>query len=276
MNHAAFVLPSTLDLIFEMGEKQAKEYEYRPILVAGNKKIGHVGPQGVMFLTRGISYWSCPGKTEGPGGCANGCYAHFMSHLNLARGSDIGAGYTYMAFKDIDRLERLIGRDLQGYANYPSKIFVRVHDAGDFISPEHVKMYYRLAVRFPNVQFWGMSHSFAIPKIRLQLVRLNRLPNVFIRESTDPVRQDGLGIAEPFHYDTKQKVVVGCNASRHWASPPSCARLNSSARSARRSFVQPPAWSARSAGPSPTGPSRATNTNYPERTCYEPLCNPLG
>ena len=43
MNHAEFTSPKTLDLVFEIGERQARTYEYSPILVPGNSKTGHVG-----------------------------------------------------------------------------------------------------------------------------------------------------------------------------------------------------------------------------------------
>lgn len=207
MNHQQFTEPKTLDLVFEIGERQAKFYENSPILVAGNSKVGHLGPEGIMWVTRGISYWSCPGKTLEVGGCAKGCYAHFMVYLSLHRDADIGCGYTYLSFHDLPRLSRYLDRDLTVYAQSSLKQYVRVHDAGDYVSAEHVRMYRSLAEKHPNVQFWGMSHSWVIPAIAEELAQFNKLPNVLIRESTDPVRKATTGQAPQFHYDKKRPFV---------------------------------------------------------------------
>jgi hypothetical protein len=76
------------------------------------------------------------------------------------------------------------------------------------VSAEHVKMYQALATEYPLIQFWGMSHSWSIPAIGVELLRFNKLQNVVIRESTDPASPVWSGLAPQFHYDAKVPFVA--------------------------------------------------------------------
>ncbi len=201
----------------QVGAVHARAYDMgKPVLVDGNTKTGTVGAHGLMKLTRGLPYWSCPGASTA---CARDCYANFMPLLSFDKQADIGFGYTYLALEAPEVLYALLARDLKVLQKVPVPVVVRVHDAGDFVSVDHVDVYRRLATEFPGTTFWGFSHSWPLPGLGDHLEVLNRLPNVCIRESTDPSRVLATGRAPVAHYDVHERVVGYVEATGAFMCP---------------------------------------------------------
>jgi hypothetical protein len=59
----------------------------------------------------------------------------------------------------------------------------RIHDAGDFFSPEYVGCWIKIAKALPDVHFWAPTREYVRTSMRKSLRKLGRLPNVTVRPS---------------------------------------------------------------------------------------------
>lgn len=64
------------------------------------------------------------------------------------------------------------------------KKYFRIHDSGDFFSPEYVKEWILIAKNLPDVRFWAPTKAWQVPEILAELLELAKLPNVTIRPSS--------------------------------------------------------------------------------------------
>jgi prepilin-type processing-associated H-X9-DG protein len=156
------------------------------LMKAGNSKLGSAGKRAhLLLVVSGLAVHDCPGRTSG----CDGCYAESFRYLHAAsnkRGAQWA--YSYLARTDTGCLERVIRAELAAHiAHMPlgSRIVVRIHEAGDFLSPEHAAVWRDVAEDFPDVTFYGYSRSWNVPRIASVLAAMNTLENVIVRHSLD-------------------------------------------------------------------------------------------
>ena len=63
----------------------------------------------------------------------------------------------------------------------------RLHDSGDFFSPDYVACWAAIASSCPDVRFYAPTRSYRIPKIGRALAAAARVKNLVIRPSADMV-----------------------------------------------------------------------------------------
>jgi hypothetical protein len=155
----------------------------------GNSKIHARGTKAYALVYSGLAWHDCMPTS----GCDN-CYAMKFHYLNAAarrRGS--AWLYSYMAREAIDQLEWIIRHEIMETLIKAKKLglllAVRIHEAGDFISPAHVAMWKRIATEFKNVVFWCYTRSDnAGGDLLDSIVDFAQLENVHCRASFDPVK----------------------------------------------------------------------------------------
>lgn len=167
-----------------------EQIENITLIGRGNQKIGNCGIHaGMMLKTVGIPVKDCPGARE----CKFSCYAIPLFLLN----SDLNSKwqnnklYSYLAHKNPKKLLEKLTKECEEFEEVhklterKAPIVFRIHEAGDFVSVQHIFVYLYLAKRYPKIQFYGYSHNFHLKEQREYLEILNNLPNVHIRESLD-------------------------------------------------------------------------------------------
>lgn len=137
----------------------------------GNSKTG---PS--FSLPEGIT---CPGKTEL---CADLCYVK-TGRMNLptsrtARSNQLSGVIELMKQGKLDKT-------LAGVITGASVRTIRIHDSGDFMSPEYVRAWIKACKQCSDVQFWAYTRSFTVKPILDELIKLAKLPNVAIWLSGD-------------------------------------------------------------------------------------------
>lgn len=201
MKKQDFIRPTTMEAIHALSIQDNQELRYSSLLKPGNGKTGTHGKFGSMRITKGLPIHDCPNRTEA---CSKVCYAiKFATWGNLKQG--MAGHYSRLAHNDTDTLWSLMRRDIQATLVYePDGFIIRIHEAGDFVSPEHVMVYHRLALEFSSVIYFGYSRGWADEAIGPTLEAINELPNVFIRESIDGSRPEGTGKAPLAYFGPKE------------------------------------------------------------------------
>lgn len=133
-------------------------------LMAGNSKV-----KTLIFNLPPVS--TCPNCKN----CEGTCYA--IKDYMYPKTRDKWAIHEWSARHDIPWLEAAIRQQLKT----AKKSIVRIHGAGDFFSPEYVRMWCRIARRFPSKKFYYYTKA----KFE-ELETLSRLPNVNQVESILP------------------------------------------------------------------------------------------
>lgn len=157
-----------------------------PVILEGNTKTGKTGRHAsIMLKTSSIPVKDCPGAGE----CKRYCYAILLYLRNSDPNQKRGQGqklYSYLANKNPKKLLEKMTKELEAYNRNHIKPVLRIHEQGDMVSVPHILVYFYLALRFPNIQFYGYSHNFhQLKEQRFWLEKINELPNVHIRESLD-------------------------------------------------------------------------------------------
>lgn len=62
---------------------------------------------------------------------------------------------------------------------------LRIHDAGDFMSPEYTRQWFKTCDVLASIKFWAYTRSWSVPGILTELKSLARLTNVAIWLSAD-------------------------------------------------------------------------------------------
>lgn len=157
------------------------------LVKVGNSKLGERGRYGAMLVVSGLAFHDCPGRTEA---CTKICYAegfHFLMFLHQRKGHN--HIYSYLVHNDLTRLKEWLIEDIQHYHDrykiVRCPVIVRIHEAGDFVSADHVSVWAEIAVAMPDVTFYGYSHSYRVEGIVGALNEANTLPNFRVRESFD-------------------------------------------------------------------------------------------
>lgn len=136
------------------------------------------GKTGAAFSIDAIV--SCPGRTAL---CEKLCYTAIwpMSAPGPKQFRERNYGYVIQALKVKDQLSK----ELITACLLTQSKTVRIHDSGDFFSPEYVRQWYNTCEALPDIQFWAYTRSFAVPGICKELAKLATLPNVAIWISAD-------------------------------------------------------------------------------------------
>ena len=144
--------------------KQALEVYGVKSVLTQNAKMKRSSDQGMHLYNFGIPAFksqtgllTCPNAKQ----CAVGCYATtgtykfkasvqaYENRLKLTQGSDF---FDIMVYS-IDRL-------LEKHKNNLNLLLIRVHDSGDFYSPEYQKLWYSIADHYKNnskIQFYAYT-----------------------------------------------------------------------------------------------------------------------
>ena len=156
----------------------------------GNSKIHAQGTNALTLVYSGLAHHDCPGATAA---CRASCYAmgwRFMDAHGKRKGTSWK--YSYLAHHDIERLEAVVMREVsyaeRRAARLGLPLAVRIHEAGDFVSPAHVSLWGRIADAYPHVVFWAYTRSDMACEITAAAIRLLAdRPNMHVRASFDPV-----------------------------------------------------------------------------------------
>ena len=154
----------------------------------GNSKIGARGVKAYTLVYSGVAWHDCTPTI----GC-NSCYAMGFRYMHaIAHRKGKSWLYSYMAREAIEPLEFIIRHEIMEALIKCKRLgltlAVRIHEAGDFISPEHVAMWDRIAKEFKTAVFWCYTRSdLASDAMRDALVSFAENENVHCRASFDPV-----------------------------------------------------------------------------------------
>lgn len=161
----------------------------------GNSKIHATGTKALTLIYSGLAWHDCFPTV----GC-NKCYAMGFRYLsNAAKRRGKAWLYSFMSRNSIEHLEFIIKGEIQEKIVKARRLglllAVRIHEAGDFISPEHVEMWNRIVKYFAseNVVFWAYTRSDkASEQLRDSIIEFSKNDNVYIRASFDPMPDTAL------------------------------------------------------------------------------------
>jgi hypothetical protein len=142
------------------------------LLSPGNTKTGNLPGFDIPAKT------TCPGKTNGVGGCASKCYAYNMSRVWPAVGKKYWRNYRESK-KDsfVPQMVKAI----------PYSCTFRIHVSGDFYSRDYVFKWIDIASKRLDVQFFFYTRSWTDRSIWHALRIFAALPNVSMNISCDKV-----------------------------------------------------------------------------------------
>ena len=153
----------------------------------GNSKIHHRGSKAMTLVYSGLAWHDCMPTA----GC-NSCYAMKFNYLNN-HGWRKGSSYiySYMARFHPELLGEIIEAEIRkkhkDVKRLRMQLATRIHEAGDYLSVEHVKMWHRIIKLFPDVIFWAYTRSDIQPgPIQDAILEMAKEPNLHIRASQDP------------------------------------------------------------------------------------------
>lgn len=135
-------------------------------------------------LTQGES---CPGATEGEGGCLDPCYVHdagrWPSTMALLA-HNLTALRTATFDMMVVMLSAVVAIAVRQHAQYVGDgkpLVYRIHWSGDFFSARYAMAWAAVARRFPEVRFWTYTRSFEYVE------HLVGIENLTLYLSADPV-----------------------------------------------------------------------------------------
>lgn len=133
---------------------------------------GKVGP--TLSIPEGAT---CPGQTPT---CAAGCYVKYgpISWPN-ARNSRARTYQTIIQHMKAGSLSVELTRAFSRFRT------MRLHDSGDFFSPEYTRSVRIAVVANPHTIFWAYTRSWSIPGILKELVKLASVENCKLWLSAD-------------------------------------------------------------------------------------------
>ncbi len=172
----------------------------RTHVTSGNDKIGYTLNFSLPALYT-CSGWAC--KTCGKGACYALAEERYQSVV-IARYENLN-----MAIKDPERLERelseIIDAERKRRRNtrskrYNCRIFVRLHESGEFFAVQYLDIWLRIAENNPDVTFYTYTKQY--DSIRARAKEILATPNLTIKLSAwtgVPLPQDllnlGFGVA---------------------------------------------------------------------------------
>lgn len=150
----------------------------------------------LLSYTSDMAAWSFSLPAGQPGACpgmvarddkdiCHGCYAQINRYNmpNVLNAQWVRFNWLRVNLRT-DEGKRLIEDTFVDAINkYSTNGFFRGHDSGDFFNPDYAHVWYRVASRLPNINFWFPTRSHHVPSILPALRRLASLPNITIRPS---------------------------------------------------------------------------------------------
>lgn len=120
---------------------------------------------------------TCPGA----GSCAKYCYADTGSYLRFHKTTMPPRVSNWLASQKEDFVPKMV--EMIGKEKAKGKIkAIRVHDSGDFYSPQYIDKWHKIASAHPDMTFYAYTKSHH-PKLRERLNELEKLPNFNIVQS---------------------------------------------------------------------------------------------
>jgi len=120
---------------------------------------------------------TCPGA----GSCAKYCYADTGSYLRFHKTTMPPRVANWLASQKEDFVPKMV--ELIGQHKKKGKIkAIRVHDSGDFYSPQYIDKWTQIAAAHPDMTFYAYTKSHH-PKLRERLNELEKLPNFNVVQS---------------------------------------------------------------------------------------------
>ena len=132
-----------------------------------------------MHHFSGLSIHGCLGASNL---CRRECYDARGVKVKIGglRVMKKAALYTYLAYKNPEELEKRIKRDL-----FYCTELVRVHVGGDFVSPDHIRVWQRIARETPTKKFFAYTRSWRHAEMIEELNILNNESNFRVYCSVD-------------------------------------------------------------------------------------------
>jgi len=155
------------------------------LLTNGNRELAKDGvftwtlPALNARLSNGKNHVTCPSA----GICANLCYAR-SGTFNFSNVKKAHVAKLEMLLNDLSGWEAQMTAELQA-KRYRGGKWVRIHDSGDFFSPEYFEAWLRIAEATPDVRFYAYTKEVA-------MVKSHTLPDKFIIIFSMGGKQDGL------------------------------------------------------------------------------------
>lgn len=129
---------------------------------------------------------TCPGMTEGPGGCGEKCYDKNLRKLYKGYANVEDHNTELVVGKPFSEVYETIKNSiiywlLDGGASKP---FFRIHTGGDFYNEEYARCWAKVMDEYPGISFWAYTRSlFAVPM-------LAKVKNLTLFLSCDPVNKE--------------------------------------------------------------------------------------
>lgn len=123
---------------------------------------------------------TCPGA----GSCAKYCYADTGSYLRFHGTTMPPRVSNWLASQKDDFVPKMVDMIAKAKAVKGKKAIkaIRVHDSGDFYSPQYIDKWHQIASAHPDMMFYAYTKSHH-PKLRERLNELEKLPNFNIVQS---------------------------------------------------------------------------------------------
>ena len=129
---------------------------------------------------------TCPGMTEGAGGCAEKCYDKNLRKLYKAYASVEDHNTQIIIDKPAHEVYTIIKNSVvywlldEGHKDP----YFRIHTGGDFYNEEYTECWAKVMLEHPEVRFWAYTRSlFAVPI-------LAKIKNLTLYLSCDPVNKE--------------------------------------------------------------------------------------
>jgi hypothetical protein len=163
--------------------------KYTSLKLTNNSKVRFRGEHHNTFSLRpGLTKHggSCPGATEGKGGCVDVCYDCNLRGLykNYARAED--ANFELLKDRSCDEMTLILQNTINKWllTTGLDDPYFRIHTGGDFFNIDYAKAWRHVIDNTPEVSFWTYTRSlFAVPI-------LVGAKNLTLMLSTDPVNKD--------------------------------------------------------------------------------------
>jgi hypothetical protein len=128
---------------------------------------------------------SCPGATEGEGGCLECCYAKNIGKLYKGYASVEDYNSAILQEAKYEEKVTIIRNSVMKFllTGGNKHQYFRLHMGGDFFDEEYTWAWYAVIKEWPSVKFWAYTRSmFAVPI-------LAKLKNLSLYLSCDPVNK---------------------------------------------------------------------------------------
>jgi hypothetical protein len=153
----------------------------RPWLTIGNKKLGRIPKFSLLpGDPDDVEGGTCPGATSW---CSDECYAKRGRQAFPTVRARYESNYARLnAPGGMEAFPREATRELRDLV----AAACRIHDAGDFWSRPYIRSCDELVRANPHVSFCAFTRSWRVERLREDLQRLQRRPNIQLFASVDP------------------------------------------------------------------------------------------